>query len=208
MANGDYSEAFIQAKLWDYFYQKYKYIFVNMKYFSLDNENDFIGVAENGITIEYEIKTRKFDFVNDFKKEGKHDKLEKAFNSKDKTNSFEVANKFYYAAPPGIINKKDVPKYAGLIEVNEHKVVVVKNAPLLHKVVYNPFQFFDRVYTKLRVYMNKDYSDILTTLDVKRKTKSAYKVKKGTPKNLFKKESPTKGLLEGQLPTTKVSGLE
>jgi len=195
MANGDYSEGFIQAKLWDYFYQKYKYLFVNMKYFSLENENDFIGVAENGMTIEYEIKTRKFDFADDFKKEKKHEKLKKAFASKDKSIDFEVPNRFFYAAPPGIIDKKQVPPYAGLIEVDENKVVVRKNAPTLHKVIYNPAQFFERIYLKLRVFLNKDFTNLLSSGDIKRKTKSPYKQKGGTPKNVFKQEPKTLGVL-------------
>lgn len=198
MANGDYSESFIQAKLWDYFYQKYKYMFVNMKYFSLENENDFIGVSEFGHTIEYEIKTRKFDFMDDFKKEKKHEKLKKAFESKDKTIDFNVPNKFFYAAPPGIIDKKQVPKYAGLVEVDKDRVRVIKNAPTLHKVVYNPAQFFDRIYTKLRVFLNKDFTNILEVGDTKRKTKSPYKEKKRTPKNVFKDEPKTLGVINNE----------
>lgn len=195
MANGDYSEGFIQAKLWDNFYQKYKYMFVNMKYFSLENENDFIGVTDKGVTIEYEIKTRKFDFADDFKKEKKHVKLESAFKSKDKNIDFNVPNRFFYACPPGIINVKDVPKYAGLVEVNENKVRVIKNAPILHNVKYNPAQFFDRIYLKVRHIWNDDFSDILASGDIKRKTKSAYKPKKGR-KEVFATQPKTIGFCE------------
>lgn len=194
MANGDYSEGFIQAKLWDFFYQKYKYMFVNMKYFSLENENDFIGVTDSGITIEYEIKTRKFDFADDFKKEKKHEKLKKAFLSKDKTVDFNVPNRFFYAAPPGIIDKKQVPKYAGLIEVDENKVRVIKAAPTLHRVIYNPAQFFERIYLKLRVFLNKDFTNLLDSGDIKRKTKSPYKDKRRSPKNIYPEQPKALGV--------------
>lgn len=195
MANGDYSEGFIQAKLWDHFYQKYKYMFTNMKYFSLENENDFIGVTDKGITIEYEIKTRKFDFADDFKKTKKHEKLKKAFASKDKNIDFEVPNRLFYACPPGIINKKNVPPYAGLVEVDEYKVRVVKNAPLLHKTLYNPAQFFDRIYLKVRHFWNQDFTNILHSGDIKRKTKSPYKPKKRV-KEVFTPQPKSLGFLE------------
>jgi hypothetical protein len=195
MANGDYSEKFIQAKLWDFYYQKYKYMFTNIKYFSLENENDFIAVTESGMTYEFEIKTRKFDFSDDFKKHKKHEKLKKAYASKNKSEDYNVPNKFFYACPPGIIDKKDVPQYAGLIEVNEFKVRIVKSAPILHKVKYNPAQFFDRLYIRLREFLDRGFSDTLRSGDIKRKTKSAYKNKrKGKP--VFPEQPKSLGICE------------
>lgn len=42
-------------------------------------------------------------------------------------------NRFYYASPPGIIEEKDLPKYAGLIHVKDGHAYQVKQAPFLHK---------------------------------------------------------------------------
>lgn len=42
-------------------------------------------------------------------------------------------NKFYYACPKGLINIKDVPKYAGLIWVVDGVAKIVKKAPSIHK---------------------------------------------------------------------------
>ncbi len=196
MANGDYSEIFIQARLWDHFYNTHKYMFSNMKYFSLENENDFIAVTESGLTFEYEIKTRKFDFADDFKKVSKHEKLKAAYKCKDNTQSFDLPNKLFYACPPGIIDKKDVPPYAGLIYVDEEKIRVMKSAPLLHRYLWNPARYFDRIYLKMRDYVNKDYTNVVESFKLKRKNKTPYKRKKYTPKSKHPDEDKFLGLAE------------
>jgi hypothetical protein len=196
MANGDYSEKFIQAKIWDHYYNIYKYMFTNMKYFSLENENDFIAVTESGLTYEYEIKTRKFDFADDFKKVSKHEKLKAAYKCKDNQQSFDLANKFFYACPPGIIDKKDVPPYAGLIYVDENKIRVIKSAPLLHRYLWNPARYFDRIYLKAREYINADLTKVLETFKVKRNNKTAYKRKKYTPKSKHPEEDKFLGVAD------------
>lgn len=49
-------------------------------------------------------------------------------------STFFIPNRFYYASPPGIIEIKDLPSYAGLIHVRDlDDSVIVKQAPLLHK---------------------------------------------------------------------------
>lgn len=42
-------------------------------------------------------------------------------------------NRFYYACPPGIIEAKDLPLYAGLIHVKDGHAYLVKQAPFMHK---------------------------------------------------------------------------
>lgn len=45
-----------------------------------------------------------------------------------------VPNRFYFAVPKGLIKKKELPKYAGLIEIDEYKNVrITKATPFLHK---------------------------------------------------------------------------
>ncbi len=54
-------------------------------------------------------------------------------------NKIPIPNKFWYAVPEGLIEAKDVPKYAGLIYVIDRGVDVtpihkiVKPAPFIHK---------------------------------------------------------------------------
>jgi len=45
-----------------------------------------------------------------------------------------VPHRFYYACPTGVIDKKDVPKYAGLFYISDHYTVkMIKQAPFIHK---------------------------------------------------------------------------
>lgn len=194
MANGDYSEGFLQARLMDHYYNERKYFFHNMYFFSEDGEQDAVHFLENGLCYEYEIKTRKFDFMDDFKKVNKHKKLKEAFLNKDKTKSFDTANRFYYACPPGIIDKKDVPTYAGLVEVDEHKVRIVKTAPVLHRHLWNPVQYFDRIYKKWIKYVRGDFEKVLEKHNAKFLKRSAYKRKKYTPKPKHPPESKFLGI--------------
>jgi hypothetical protein len=43
-------------------------------------------------------------------------------------------NQFYYACPAGLIKPEELPKYAGLIQINENGyATLIKKAPYLHK---------------------------------------------------------------------------
>jgi hypothetical protein len=44
-----------------------------------------------------------------------------------------VPNRFYYAVPEGLIDKKEVPDYAGLIYVDDFSIKKIKEAPFLTK---------------------------------------------------------------------------
>jgi hypothetical protein len=49
-------------------------------------------------------------------------------------NEINCPNRFFYAVPEGLIKKQEVPRYAGLIYVNEHhQTEIIKQAPFLHK---------------------------------------------------------------------------
>jgi len=129
-------------------------------------ESDFFAISQNGYTIEVEVKISKADFKADFKKELKHKMLanhkkeiiaynggsmnvyylqDPPFNTSG--NNFpssavffynnDIPHRFYYAVPSGLLTSSDVPKYAGLIYVNEEPLYntakIVKQAPLLHR---------------------------------------------------------------------------
>jgi hypothetical protein len=42
-------------------------------------------------------------------------------------------NRFYYASPPGIIEVKNLPPYAGLIHFEDGEAWITKQAPFIHK---------------------------------------------------------------------------
>lgn len=173
------TEKWIQARLWDYYYQKHVYMFHNMYFFSDDYEADAIHFLENGHCWEFEIKTKKFDFFDDFVKEKKHNNLK---------SGIDCANKFFYVTTFDLVDIKDIPDYAGLIEVSDTRVRIKKNAPLLHSNLWNPALHFDRVYRKLRSYVNDEFNKVLSSKKTVRKTKSAYKKKSRTPKSKFEKQ--------------------
>ena len=85
-------------------------------------------------TICYEVKVSRSDFKNDIKKEDKQ------------TAARCFANQFYYCTPKGLLNKDEVPVWAGLIEFDLSKPIdnlstyypqvhatYVKNAPVFDK---------------------------------------------------------------------------
>lgn len=49
-----------------------------------------------------------------------------------------IPNKFYYAAPSGLLEIEEIPNYAGFIEVNESgQATIVKKAPIIHNNKYD-----------------------------------------------------------------------
>jgi len=154
----------MQARLWDNYYSIHKYLFHNICFFG-NNESDAIHFLTNGHCWEFEIKISKSDFLKDFDKVEKHKKIKAGL---------DCANRFYYVTPFDLIDVEDVPPYAGLIEVSNDRLRIKKRAPLLHKVLWDPAIYFDRIYRRLREYINKDMNLVLKNSQTNRKNKSAY----------------------------------
>lgn len=58
-------------------------------------------------------------------------------------------NKFYYAAPKGLLRINDIPDHAGLIEISSTGITtIVKKAPFLHKGLSDPKTKFQTVYNR------------------------------------------------------------
>jgi hypothetical protein len=51
-----------------------------------------------------------------------------------------IPNRFFYLAPDGVIPIEEVPSYAGLVVVNDGRLVKLKDAPVLHKEPLNQGQ--------------------------------------------------------------------
>lgn len=110
--------------------------FLNHKYqinnaYIFEWESDFFSVSDSGYVYEVEVKITRGDFKDDFKKVNKHLLLESTDNQTFKNKP----NKFFYAAPKGLLSTTMIPPYAGLIEITSPNsgAIVVKEAPFLHK---------------------------------------------------------------------------
>lgn len=157
--NFKFTEEYIQKKLDGFFAESTKkYVLENLYVFRW--ESDKLIETKSGLIYEFEIKISRSDFKNDFKKKDKHiilegkethiptfEKLESIYKERYEKNylvsHFKKPNYFYYAVPEGMIDKEDVPDYAGLIYVmpddGEFKfnyLKLVKMAPKLHDTKY------------------------------------------------------------------------
>lgn len=138
-----------------------KNLITNPKY-TIDNlyvykwESDCLIITKSYYAYEVEIKISKSDYFKDFEKKEKHQFL-------SLSNFTNKPNYFYYACPSGMIDKSDIPSYAGLIYVNGWNMTIVKRAPLLHKEKFDidKYHLTDKFYynminSKRNLHMIKD----------------------------------------------------
>lgn len=107
--------------------------------FVFDWESDFLILTRNEYFVEFEIKCTRVDYFNDFRKSGRH-----------KCLSAEIEclapNKFYFVCPDGLIQKSEVPIYAGLMyyfpaeKSYPKRFKEIKPAPFLHRIKMNLFK--------------------------------------------------------------------
>lgn len=72
------------------------------------HEADIFLVTPSGYLYEYEVKITRSDFFADFKKTNKHDLVKSGRRS----------NYFTYITPKDLVKLDEIPRYAGLIEVD------------------------------------------------------------------------------------------
>lgn len=140
----------------------YKYQLCNAYVFRW--ESDFFCIASSGFSYEIEIKCTRSDFFADFRKKRKHEILNLPFNQDWRVKKGSVygydrygkrlpyitprcgvsftdlrksrPNKFCYAVPDGLVERTEVPKYAGLMYISEDTrrlPLYIKRPPALHK---------------------------------------------------------------------------
>lgn len=148
----DYKASFILDSLnFRFPRENVKYKISNSYIFRHDWESDFFLITKSGYAHEIEIKISRSDFFADAKKTDKHQILKtglyehKRNRWNSETNKFEVAeievkpcerrpHKFFYCVPVDLIEKSEVPEYAGLMYVDElGQVTTIKEAPYIHK---------------------------------------------------------------------------
>lgn len=121
----EYTEKLIQSIIRSKFFNSSKYIIENLYFFASTWESDVFILKNNGYIIEVEIKISVSDFKADVKKTVKHETL---------VNGIYKPNKFFYCVPESLVDKIDIPKYAGLLVVSTTKGIYThKEAPFLHK---------------------------------------------------------------------------
>ena len=120
-------------------------------------ESDFFCINRKLMAFECEIKISRQDFKKDFDKSKKHNVLQ------EKEYKFRP-NKFYYVTPKDLIKLEEIPKYAGLIYI-DNNVKIIKRAPLLHS---EPFEKWYTICEKL-FYRNFDMHNELYGLKKRNK---------------------------------------
>lgn len=89
---------------------------------------DLLSVTKARLVHEFEIKCSVADFHRDFEeKDTKHKRLGRGDN-----RLMSLPNYFWFATPPGLIERDDIPEYAGLIVVEAGSCTVEKDAPRIH----------------------------------------------------------------------------
>lgn len=138
-------------------------------------ESDFFVLSNAGYTYEIEIKVSRADYFNDFNKIEKHEVLKTGYYTDRRGHRHERQrpNKFYYAVPTGLIEKQDVPDYAGLLFYNPEtkQIGKVKESPYMHK---NNFKQYDALTFKMYYkyidqrsqynYMKANYVDVISRI--------------------------------------------
>lgn len=78
-----------------------------------------------------------------------------------KVENKNLPNKFFYAVPKGLIQKHEVPDYAGLLWVNEDlSVDKIKEPNFLHRDVLQPERVFNTVYYSYANNLYKKLNEI------------------------------------------------
>jgi hypothetical protein len=74
--------------------------------------------SKKHLTISYEVKVYRSDFLNEMK------------DPKKRKQGLNLSNQFYFVAPTGVIKLEEVPDECGYIEVIANKLKIIKEAPL------------------------------------------------------------------------------
>lgn len=101
-------------------------------------ECDVLKISRSGHLYEYEVKTSRSDFKNDFNKAKLHWGTSEVVETKfDNLRSGKRVNRFYYVVPHGLVSKEEVPAGFGLIYARQFGQYItfdiVKVASLLKK---------------------------------------------------------------------------
>lgn len=88
-------------------------------------EADFLAIDRDDMITEVEIKVSKWDYLNDIKKETKHNYLE------SRSDWSKIPCQFFYAVPRDISHEIKLPPYAGLILLDKDRAFINIPAKML-----------------------------------------------------------------------------
>ena len=86
-------------------------------FFGYHSESDVIAINSGGYLVEFEIKLTNTDFNKDKEKRIYANKQYRNKHEYYKTGG--AASRFYFVAPQGVLDKSDIPNWAGFIEIKE-----------------------------------------------------------------------------------------
>ena len=124
----------------------------NVKYLIASWELDVVSFTERGFMYEYEVKVSRSDFLADAKKKVRKFQLYEARHSK---NWLMIPNFFSYCCPENLIQKDEIPEYAGLYWVTAEGRVIEKKRP---KRLHGNVRDLLKTYRKcMRVRSERDF---------------------------------------------------
>lgn len=122
---------------------------------SLPWECDVLAISKSNLASEYELKITRSDFLADFKKP-KHKKFERGEGG--------YISKFWYVVPEGLIKKKEVPDYAGLMyyrKQGKHRIVTPVKQPKTLRANKIDTKTFRRLYRSMMFrFLKLNFKDI------------------------------------------------
>lgn len=162
-----WSEQTVQRVLYDYFKDMY-YRLANVYMFGSKKtttwESDFFFIAKNRYLWEIEIKVDRQDFHREFNKTKKHRLYSECYENQD-PNGILLPNYYFFCAPEGVIQREEVPEYAGLIEVKEGGVVrFVGERPKLHTEIQDVNDILLKKFYNKSLRMEKQLADFRIAL--------------------------------------------
>jgi uncharacterized membrane protein YukC len=103
-------------------------------------EMDMFKLTKKQWVVEYEVKISRSDYFNDFKKHYKAYKQPPVYKHQELQQG-RAANSFFFIVPAGLVDKTEVPHYAGLMYYLDHGVIeTIKPAPVIHKNIFTDYQ--------------------------------------------------------------------
>lgn len=81
-------------------------------------EADLISVTKAGYVYEYEIKCTRADFLRDQEKK-RHKQLSNIQEKGRASSYYQGPSRFFYVVPAGVVEKDEMPVYAGLLEMRK-----------------------------------------------------------------------------------------
>lgn len=145
-------------------------------------EMDVFKLMKTGYVVEYEVKTSRSDYFNDFKKYRTNYGVfhEGSSSWPDKTNVYkhdsilkgECANRFFFVVPYGLVKIEEIPSHCGLMYFSEAKdilsvdyITTIKPAPLIHKRMFSDYRALAISLSWREEHLRRRYHNVKTELN-------------------------------------------